>query len=553
MAFELIKVSELPELTTPSDPNVIPIQDGDYLKRISFENLKEAVTDDVADDLAAEVTAREGAVSGEATARGNADTAILADLASPYSASSTYAVGDYCTKDGQLYRCTTAISTAEAWTVAHWSAVALGDDTRDLRSAVDVLNEDVIDVIGINNTLTITKITGLNNPTNGTAFTSGANYETYYISVTQGLYYTWTADKSSASPSLRLSYSQLLPAAGVACTFIEEQAIYSTPVTFHYYASSSGFLSISVWKNQTNASLMSVKEEKSGALGEIYAMLDAVSDKINNPIFVGSSARTVEVETNTIKARKLIDYNGEDTPETYPGGLAIYKNLALVGYNYGYFGAFDLTTGELIATGRGPYTSSHNNNLFFDARKMVGNYPVFYSSYCTDGLTYCDVFSMSISGSALTVTPLQRITYSGTYFSSDKSVDWCHDEKTNELVAVISKNGETVNIVKFAMPLVFSQTVFLTDSDVVSAVTNTDITVRQGCSISNDCLFILDGSSSGDLIVIDLGTGETVNSISLAPMSENEPEGLAIANGKVYVNFHSGESKLSANLFEMKF
>lgn len=135
MAYELIKVSELPELTTPSDPNVIPIQDGDYLKRISFENLKEAATGDVAGDLAAEVTAREGAVSGEATARGNADTAILADLASPYSASATYAVGDYCTKDGQLYRCTTAISTAEAWTAAHWSAVALGDDTSDLRSA----------------------------------------------------------------------------------------------------------------------------------------------------------------------------------------------------------------------------------------------------------------------------------------------------------------------------------------------------------------------------------------------------------------------------------
>lgn len=137
MAFELIKVSELPELTTPSDPNVLPIQDGDYLKRISFENLKEAITGDVADDLAAEVTARESAVSDEATARGNADAAILADLASAYSASATYAVGDYCTKDGQLYRCTTAISTAEAWTAAHWSAVALGDDTSDLRSALN--------------------------------------------------------------------------------------------------------------------------------------------------------------------------------------------------------------------------------------------------------------------------------------------------------------------------------------------------------------------------------------------------------------------------------
>ena len=137
MAYELIKVSELPELTTPSDPNVVPIQDGDYLKRISFQNLKESLTGDIADDLEAEVTARESAVSGEATARGNADTAILADLASPYSASATYAVGDYCTKDGVLKRCNTAITTAEAWNSAHWDDAKLGGDVSTLRSAID--------------------------------------------------------------------------------------------------------------------------------------------------------------------------------------------------------------------------------------------------------------------------------------------------------------------------------------------------------------------------------------------------------------------------------
>lgn len=160
MAFELIKVSELPELTTPSDSNVIPIQDGDYLKRISFENLKEAVTGDVADDLAAEVTARESAVSGEATARGNADAAILADLASPYSASSTYAVGDYCTKDGVLKRCNTAITTAEAWNSAHWDDAKLGGDVSTLRSALTFVDVGTIDVTKtITQRLTVTQFT----------------------------------------------------------------------------------------------------------------------------------------------------------------------------------------------------------------------------------------------------------------------------------------------------------------------------------------------------------------------------------------------------------
>lgn len=64
---------------------------------------------------------------------------LQGDIASTYSSSSTYAVGDYVLYSGQLYRCTTAISTAEAWTSAKWTAVALGDDVTDLKSAFDDL------------------------------------------------------------------------------------------------------------------------------------------------------------------------------------------------------------------------------------------------------------------------------------------------------------------------------------------------------------------------------------------------------------------------------
>lgn len=186
MAYELIKVSELPELTTPSDPNVLPIQDGDYLKRISFENLKEAVTGDVAADLAAEVTARESAVSGEATARGNADTAILDDLASPYSASSTYAVGDYVIYEGQLYRCTTAIETAETWTVTHWTAVAMGDEVGDLRSALNTIDGYFIEGINLFNPNDPDYIANTELKTNGTTATKTGYFVSGYIPVRAG-------------------------------------------------------------------------------------------------------------------------------------------------------------------------------------------------------------------------------------------------------------------------------------------------------------------------------------------------------------------------------
>ena len=52
----------------------------------------------------------------------------LTNLAAAYSTSATYAVGDYCTRDKTPYRGNTAINTAEAWTVGHWTEVKVGTD-----------------------------------------------------------------------------------------------------------------------------------------------------------------------------------------------------------------------------------------------------------------------------------------------------------------------------------------------------------------------------------------------------------------------------------------
>ena len=52
------------------------------------------------------------------------------DMLTPnvYSASSTYDVGDYVIYQNQLYRCTTAITVAEAWTPAHWTLTNLNSE-----------------------------------------------------------------------------------------------------------------------------------------------------------------------------------------------------------------------------------------------------------------------------------------------------------------------------------------------------------------------------------------------------------------------------------------
>lgn len=44
-------------------------------------------------------------------------------VANPYDSTSTYAVGDYVTHDNNLYKCNTAIETAEEWNAEHWTLV----------------------------------------------------------------------------------------------------------------------------------------------------------------------------------------------------------------------------------------------------------------------------------------------------------------------------------------------------------------------------------------------------------------------------------------------
>ena len=61
------------------------------------------------------------------------ENAMIADT---YSATKTYAVGDYVYYSGTLYKCKTAITTAEAWTAAHWETAKLANDVDDLKNSI---------------------------------------------------------------------------------------------------------------------------------------------------------------------------------------------------------------------------------------------------------------------------------------------------------------------------------------------------------------------------------------------------------------------------------
>ena len=69
-------------------------------------------------------------------------------IASVYDASSTYSVGDYCIYQNNLYRCISAIETAEAFTAAHWEQVKAAEvnnekDILYLQSGDNLTDEQV--------------------------------------------------------------------------------------------------------------------------------------------------------------------------------------------------------------------------------------------------------------------------------------------------------------------------------------------------------------------------------------------------------------------------
>ena len=68
--------------------------------------------------------------------RNNADGVNFAEAISSdaYDNSKSYAVGDYCIYNNKLYRCITAIESAEAFNIAKWEQTTVGNEVSQLNS-----------------------------------------------------------------------------------------------------------------------------------------------------------------------------------------------------------------------------------------------------------------------------------------------------------------------------------------------------------------------------------------------------------------------------------
>ena len=158
--------------------------------------------------------------------------ADLTDLAPEYDSEATYEVGDYVTYSGDIYRCTTAITTAEAWAAAHWTQVAIGaeltrynEDITELSETVDGKVDDVrvngISVVnqGVANIpLAGTNASGVIRTANDSDVKNGTNFEKAIVPLRQhaATFYGLAKSAGSDEKNSSLAVGQYTDAAKVA-------------------------------------------------------------------------------------------------------------------------------------------------------------------------------------------------------------------------------------------------------------------------------------------------------------------------------------------------
>lgn len=92
-----------------------------------YTNLKTILDSKASSDALANYVAQCQAVLSQVQTAGSDAVTKLATIlgAGDYDSTSTYAVGSYCFYNSNFYRCSTAISTPEAWDATHWTATDL--------------------------------------------------------------------------------------------------------------------------------------------------------------------------------------------------------------------------------------------------------------------------------------------------------------------------------------------------------------------------------------------------------------------------------------------
>ena len=163
-----------------------------------------------ATNAAASATAAQTAKTAAETAQGRAEQATQSvsasaaqiakntdNFASEFSASTTYAIGDYCIYQGTLYRFTSAHTGA--WSASDVEATNVGEEVGELRSALSEVDTALGKVESANKFNPATALEGYSIGTSGTPISSSSNFTSDFIPCNGGDTFYYTAARISDS------------------------------------------------------------------------------------------------------------------------------------------------------------------------------------------------------------------------------------------------------------------------------------------------------------------------------------------------------------------
>lgn len=110
--FKFSSIALANNLTTEGNGYALDAKQGKILKDLIDGNIADI------EELSESVTGISAAI----------DTLLGSNIAEEYSESKTYAVGDYCTYNGQLYKCVVAVTEAKAFDTANWEIAHIMDE-----------------------------------------------------------------------------------------------------------------------------------------------------------------------------------------------------------------------------------------------------------------------------------------------------------------------------------------------------------------------------------------------------------------------------------------
>ena len=464
------------------------------------------------DAMRGQVTALEGQIG----AAGN-------NLAAEYDATQTYVIGDYCVNDGVLYVCTTVISTAEAWTAGHWTAVkvmsemtaAVGDLDDQISTLTEELNEAVDELKGdLSNSSTPIKFEVITGKyvkyIDGTLGTAESNGYTDYIDVSNYKQILFKQTTSTASN----------PTSGTA--FYDENKVYvggiqaiKSMAQYGYYGelvladvpNNAKYARFTTWAD----TLTFGSFELYGVNEKYYESLSNndfhnLFEKENNIVGLGgfyyqkwcnygnSAARQIQV----IKYGNKFMLNGTTTADTR---IKITNNLAVATTNGGVDGFANPLK----------FVIGHTYSATL---RFIGTYPG------AEGNVTLSAYKPSTHSSA-----------GSLYWNKNGCVRRFTATQTDYNICIYINDGVTVTDLECIVEITDETGDYRNIAETYRIYDNSEYGTVQSGAIIGKKIYAYESNNSGSVIVVDTLTGEST-STSLSMGHGND---MTVYNGKLYV------------------